>query len=428
MSGCTIIARGRLLIHAAASLLLALVLAPSVVAQQAPASTLPPEALEAMRKGIIAANGQDYLLAIRYFQDARKTAVDAPEPLFNLGLAESKIPGRELRAICWFAAYLAAAPGTPNVAAVQQQIDVLDVKSEGTITRLITSVQDAAGKLPDADSRNQALSRVIGLWLLSGDSSQAIATSASLDSAWKQKAAKDLHQLSLLTPNANPSPGVSGWANKLGDDPLFLNLAAYLKNQSSNVPQQLFDSMYTAALRLAQTQHTIEQQLRPSAQWAAAVQRDQQEVARVSDEIDKTGRDAQQAHDNEPDWARCSSEKNEPDIAGENERIAACTVVIRSGRTGDDLVRAYWERGAAYARSGRPNQGIPDMDQAIKMNPNNWFYYFNRGFVYCRTMQEEARAMQDYEQALKLATDPEDIRTMQNMIGYAQQGVCKPGH
>jgi len=84
---------------------------------------LPPDAQEAMKNGIIAAKQQDYLLAARYFQDARKIAPDSPEIFFNLGLAESKIPGRELRAIAWFGAYLASTTNAPNAAAVKDQID-----------------------------------------------------------------------------------------------------------------------------------------------------------------------------------------------------------------------------------------------------------------------------------------------------------------
>ncbi len=59
---------------------------------------LAPDAQQAISKGIIAARQQDYLLAIRYFQDARKIAPDAPEIYYDLGLAESKIPGCELGA------------------------------------------------------------------------------------------------------------------------------------------------------------------------------------------------------------------------------------------------------------------------------------------------------------------------------------------
>src|SRR5262245_48478893 len=74
---------------------------------------LPPEAQEAFDKGVIAAKQKDYQVAIRFFQEARTLAPDAREIFFNLGLAESKIPGHELRAICWFGAYLAANPNVP---------------------------------------------------------------------------------------------------------------------------------------------------------------------------------------------------------------------------------------------------------------------------------------------------------------------------
>ena len=203
MSGCTIIARARLLHHAAACLLLALLLTPSAFAQQAPPSTLTPEAQESVKKGILAAQQQDYLLAIQYFQDARKTAagVYSPEVLYDLGLAESKIPGRELRAICWFAAYLAAAPGAPNAAAVQQQIDVLDVKSKSNLARLVKSVQDAAEKIPNRPSnlvlsdggwvaeinRDRNFTDVAELWARAGNVSEAMHIGASLtdrDKLW----------------------------------------------------------------------------------------------------------------------------------------------------------------------------------------------------------------------------------------------------
>ena len=75
---------------------------------------LPPAAQAALDKGIIAAKVPDYALAIRYFEDARKFAPLAPVVFMNLGIAESKMPGRELRAIAWFGAYLAAFPDAPT--------------------------------------------------------------------------------------------------------------------------------------------------------------------------------------------------------------------------------------------------------------------------------------------------------------------------
>ena len=97
--------------------------------------TLPPAAQEAFDKGIIAAKIPDYLLAIQYFEEARKIAPQSHEIFFNLGLAESKIAGRELRAVCWFGAYLNANPAATNIAAVKEQLIELDVKNKSNVSR-----------------------------------------------------------------------------------------------------------------------------------------------------------------------------------------------------------------------------------------------------------------------------------------------------
>ena len=144
---------------------------------------LPPAAQEAMEKGLIAAKQQEYLLAIRLFQDARKIAPAAPILFFNLGLAESKIPGRELRAMTWFGAYLAASPNAANVAAVKQQINELDVKNQASLSHLIQTAQDAAKQFGDPASfdRNNSLSKVAELWAKSGDFETATQTADAMN-------------------------------------------------------------------------------------------------------------------------------------------------------------------------------------------------------------------------------------------------------
>jgi tetratricopeptide (TPR) repeat protein len=143
---------------------------------------LPPTAQEALNKGFIAAKVPDYLLAIRYFEEARKLAPDAPEIYFNLGLAESKIPGRELRAMAWFGAYLAANPAAANASAIREQLDTLEVKSQSATARLLRLAEEAAGKLPespdDYSSKWQKLEYVAHNFVKSDDiaSAQRIAT------------------------------------------------------------------------------------------------------------------------------------------------------------------------------------------------------------------------------------------------------------
>lgn len=138
-------------------------------ASAATPAPLPTDAQEAVNKGIIAAKVPDYLLAVRYFQDARKLAPAAPIIYWNLGLAESKLPGRELRAIAWFGAYLAATPNASNAAAVKEQIDMLDVKSQSNLSRFIKSVEAAASQLPSGYDRDHSLGSVAQLWAEAGD-------------------------------------------------------------------------------------------------------------------------------------------------------------------------------------------------------------------------------------------------------------------
>jgi tetratricopeptide (TPR) repeat protein len=175
------------------TLLLITLTAPLIsFAQTSAPPLLPPEAQELVKKGILAAKQQDYLLATRFFQDARKMAPQAPEIYYDLGLAESKIPGREVRAIAWFGAYLAANPNAQNAAAVKDQIDVLDVKSQGNMSRLIQSVQDTASKIAASHISNDLYETTNGnifshgsddhanfqvvakLWAMAGDSTAAI--------------------------------------------------------------------------------------------------------------------------------------------------------------------------------------------------------------------------------------------------------------
>ena len=137
---------------------------------------LPPAAQEAINKGIIAAKIPDYLLAINYFEEARKIAPQSAEVFFNLGLAESKIPGRELRAICWFGAYLTANPTASNFGAVKEQLNELDVKNKSNTSHLLITAQDAAVayiKNSDRGDASSELTDITALWLDYGDIAMA---------------------------------------------------------------------------------------------------------------------------------------------------------------------------------------------------------------------------------------------------------------
>lgn len=155
---------------------LAFLLATTIVgtaqAQRVFSEPLPPEAQASFDKGVIAAKQQDYLLAIRYFQEARKVAPDAPELFYNLGLAESKIPGRELRSMAWFGAYLAADPNAPNAAAIKNAINELEVKSQSNIRHYIDALKVIAPTLR-TENRGVAVDQIAFLCAAAGDGAEA---------------------------------------------------------------------------------------------------------------------------------------------------------------------------------------------------------------------------------------------------------------
>jgi hypothetical protein len=114
---------------------------------------LSPEAQQAIGWGKGAARTKDYHLAITFFEMAQKEAPNAPEIYGYLGLTESKIGGRELRAVAWYGAYLAANPKAGNAAAVNNAITELLKTSESNIASLMKTWETAAENMPDSADR-----------------------------------------------------------------------------------------------------------------------------------------------------------------------------------------------------------------------------------------------------------------------------------
>ena len=135
---------------------------------------LPPAAQEAFDKGVLAAQQQEWMIAIQNLEKARLSAPDAPIIYFNLGLAESKVAGRELRATAWFGAYLASNPNAPNASAVKDLIARLQIKNDGNTFRLIQSFQDAVYGTERQRVFNSQTDTVIDLWASTGNFAGAL--------------------------------------------------------------------------------------------------------------------------------------------------------------------------------------------------------------------------------------------------------------
>ncbi len=90
------------------------------------------------------------------------------------------------------------------------------------------------------------------------------------------------------------------------------------------------------------------------------------------------------------------------DGATAEQRIAACTAVIKSGRDkGEKLAEAYDNRGVAHRSHGDYNLAIQDYNQAIKLSSKFAEAYNNRGVAYDHKGDFD-RAIQDFDHANKL--------------------------
>ncbi len=132
-----------------AALLIPLLAATAFAAKPAPPplgphDPLPLEAQVNLDKGIDAAKAGDFKSALESFKAAWYKAPDSAVLFLNQGLAESRLPGRELRAIAWLSAYLAAHPAAPNKDAFQQTISELSKKDRANDVILKKSMVAAA--------------------------------------------------------------------------------------------------------------------------------------------------------------------------------------------------------------------------------------------------------------------------------------------
>jgi len=158
--------------------LLAIVVAQTGVqraAEHPPDSAAPREQRhrQAVERGMIAAEQGEWALAIRYFETARQLAPGTPQVLFNLALATDRHEGRELPAISWYRAYLAAVPDADNAESVRRRIGHLEVMAEARVQRLLRATKEAAAALPEGEAKSDAFKRATYLTIKVGSLAEA---------------------------------------------------------------------------------------------------------------------------------------------------------------------------------------------------------------------------------------------------------------
>jgi ankyrin repeat protein len=112
----------------------------------------------AFAQGLSATRRQDWPAAIKAFEKGYELAPPPPPAplLLNLGLAESRLAGRELRAMAWLRLYLHYAPDAANAAAVRQEIATLKTRVNATLDGIAGRMLELAMQFPDEEQRRRA--------------------------------------------------------------------------------------------------------------------------------------------------------------------------------------------------------------------------------------------------------------------------------
>jgi tetratricopeptide (TPR) repeat protein len=102
--------------------------------------------------------------------------------------------------------------------------------------------------------------------------------------------------------------------------------------------------------------------------------------------------------------------------------INGCTAVIQSGREPPDrLATAFDNRGVAFRLKAEYDRAMQDYEQAIRLNPGNANAYNNRGIIY-RIKGEYAHAIADYDEAIWLKNGDFPAAYYNRALAYSDIG------
>lgn len=78
---------------------------------------------------------------------------------------------------------------------------------------------------------------------------------------------------------------------------------------------------------------------------------------------------------------------------------------------------AYFQRGTAYYQLGNKQAAIEDFNQVLRINPNNALAYFSRGYTRYN-LKDYQGAISDYTQAIRLKPDDADVYLNRGLARY----------
>jgi hypothetical protein len=174
---------------------------------------------ELFKQGVLAAQKQEWLNALGYFEEVRRSVPLAPELLFNVGLTEEAMPGRELRALGWFKAYLAIVPEGPNNKSIEDTCRTLEKEVRKRVTAWLRESGRIAGHLPEDETRNRNLVKVAVAQAETGNVVDAEETVYQIDAGrYRDEACQHLARLLAEAGNVTGAKKILGLCNPITCD------------------------------------------------------------------------------------------------------------------------------------------------------------------------------------------------------------------
>jgi tetratricopeptide (TPR) repeat protein len=309
-------------------------------------------------KGLTAAKKGDFSGATRSFARAHKADPANLNIVFNLGLAESKMPGWELPGLESFAVFLAANPQAKNAGEVRRQTNVLVGRTEATINESLSGAREIIGQFRRDTDRKNALRSLSqeAVDLLNDNRRPELGL---IVSALRQLVADD---------SASPaSPQrIAPWLTRIQfQNSILADSKAYLQSLSHDGNAE---TMLAGILRLVAA---LEDELRSTAVTMAS------------------------------ERGFAYYEANQSDKALDNFNLALSIYPFDTGMT-----EVFSTRGKLYAQRGDYARALANYDEAVRQNPHSK-NIFDRGVGRFLNADYES-AGRDFDRAFELEASPYD--------------------
>ena len=167
---------GYLILRVVVLLVLALVLSRSVSAEEANEGTV--ESLSAetealIESGMEAIKDGQWDQAIKSLTEVQAEAPKSYKILYNLGIANAEAGERDVIAIAWFNAYLAAVPDALEREQVLEQLENLKIKVNASIVKMLRMADVEAAKITDEQMKFETYRAIAMAEIYVGEMSEA---------------------------------------------------------------------------------------------------------------------------------------------------------------------------------------------------------------------------------------------------------------